>query len=141
MTAKWSEVLKKSAAASENEAIMATVENAIEEMATTVEVPDPPMSFNVGAWRDWLKQIAEMFGRMLVTMAENLIGAGQGATKKELVIAALEALYLRLGLDVPYVPQGWELAALRWIAGRVIDKIVAEFNLDGFFETSTQVAA
>ena len=52
----------------------------------------------------------------------------KGAKKKEAALDLLDQAYVLSGIDIPWVPNSLERQILRFIAGMLIDMIVAKFN-------------
>jgi len=124
---------KIAAAAAVNAPVVDKVAEALKPLEAEVaaNLPAKPKSLSYWAWRDWLRQAAEFLSTVLIPAVEELLGPGGGAAKKLAVLAAIERIYLKSGIDVPWCPQFLELKALRGIASWVIDKIVAQLNSSG----------
>jgi len=112
-------------------AVVAAVLKAIE--APAAEIPAKPAA--IGGWWArlkafiaWARQVGELLAAPLAGAAEEILGAGTGAAKREAVLDAAEEIYRQSGVDVPVLPQAVEVWILRWIVGSLVDLVVAEVN-------------
>ena len=67
-----------------------------------------------------------------IEKVEELSGQMAGKDKKEFVVSLIVEAYEK-HIDIPVIPNEWEVIIVRYLAGYLIDKIVAEYNASGKF--------
>ena len=107
-------------------------EQRIEEVVAgaAADLPARPADLRWRAWRRWLLEVVQMLVSLLVPLAEEIIGRGNGSRKKDLVLETIVRIYEAAGVNVPWVPHALEVQVLRLLASRVIDLVVVELNLE-----------
>ena len=95
-------------------------EQRIEEViaGAATDLPDRPEDLRWRSWRRWLLEVAQMLVSLLVPLAEEIVGGGNGGRKKELVLETIVRIYEAAGINVPWVPHALERGTMTGLSRR-----------------------